>query len=214
MALENYEVREVPSKVAIEMVVEFHYLHRRASAMYTYGLFDTTTNEMVGTVVYGKPASHSVCKGVCGADEAQNVIELTRLWIADVTPKNAESYLIGQSLKLLPQDKDIIVSYAEIGAGHLGTVYQATNWIYVGLTDKHVMWKIDGEEVGHNRHRFDEYGGENNAKKILGDRMTPYYRPRKHRYVMFRGNRTRKKELLSKLRYEIKPYPKSLETTE
>lgn len=214
MALEKYQVREIPSRTAMEMVIEFHYLHRRASAMYTFGLFDLETDEMVGCIVYGKPASHAVCKGICGADEAGNVIELTRLWIADVTPKNAESYLIGNSLRLLPVEKDIVVSYAEIGAGHRGIVYQATNWTYVGMTDKHVMWNIDGEAVGHNRHRFDEYGGENKAKEILGDRMTPYYRPRKHRYVMFRGSKARKKELRSKLRYKIKPYPKDLSIEE
>ena len=32
--------------------------------------------------------------GVCGNDEADNVIELTRLWIDDCVGKNAESFLM------------------------------------------------------------------------------------------------------------------------
>lgn len=33
-------------------------------------------------------------------------------------------------------------------------------------------------------------------------------RPRKHRYVYFNAPRKRRKELRSKLRYEVLPYPK------
>ena len=189
------------------MVVEHHYLHRRASAMYCYGLFDG--EEMIGCVVYGKPASHALCKGVCGPEEADKVIELTRLWIQDGTPKNTESYLIGRSLRLLPKDKDIIVSYAEIQAGHVGTVYQATNWIYTGMSDRHVEWRLDGDSGNHSRHLFDQHGGVNGAKEFYGARLQRHERPRKHRYVFFNtASKKRKKELINKLRYEVQPYPK------
>lgn len=189
------------------MVVEFHYLHRKAPASFCYGLFNET-GQMVGTVVYGKPASPSLCKGIAGAEESSKVMELTRLWIADTTPKNAESFLIGQSLKMLPPEYDIIVSFAEIQAGHVGTVYQATNWLYTGKSDRHVEWKLDGVSGKHSRHLLDEYGGVNKAKEVLGDRLVRAERPRKHRYIMLRGSKARKRELLDKLRYQVLPYPK------
>lgn len=179
--------------------------------MYTFGLFDSVTEEMVGCIIYGKPASHCLCKGVCGPEEAVNVIELTRLWIADVTPKNAESFLIGQSLRMLPVEKDIVVSYAEISAGHVGVVYQATNWLYTGMSDRHVEWRLDGKSGSHSRHLFDAHGGVTGAKAFYGERLERHERPRKHRYVMFRGNKWRKHELLEKLKYEVKPYPKGLD---
>ena len=84
----DYTIRPVSSKDANLMVIENHYLHRRASTMFAYGLFDG--EEMIGCVIYGKPASPSVCVGVCGKDESSNVLELTRLWIKDGTPKNTE----------------------------------------------------------------------------------------------------------------------------
>jgi len=203
----DYKVEQVSSQEATKMVVEHHYLHRRASAMYCYGLFDG--EEMIGCVVYGKPASHALCKGVCGPEEADKVIELTRLWIQDGTPKNTESYLIGRSLRLLPKDKDIIVSYAEIQAGHVGTVYQATNWIYTGMSDRHVEWRLDGDSGNHSRHLFDQHGGVNGAKEFYGARLQRHERPRKHRYVFFNtASKKRKKELINKLRYEVQPYPK------
>ena len=205
----DYTIREVTSQEATKMVVEFHYLHRRASAMHCFGLFDG--EEMIGCVIYGKPASPSLCVGVCGKEESDKVIELTRLWIKDNTPKNTESFLIGRSLRLLPKQKDIIVSYAEIDAGHVGTVYQATNWIYTGKSDRHVEWRLDGLSGSHSRHLFDEHGGVNGAKEFFGERLHRHERPRKHRYVMFNTKSiARRRELLSKLRYEIQPYPKSL----
>jgi hypothetical protein len=208
VALDDYEIHAIPYRHAMAMVVEHHYLHRRAPASFCYGLFESS-GQMVGTIVYGKPASPSLCNGIAGPEESSRVIELTRLWIADMTPKNAESFLIGNSLKMLPDEFDIVVSFAEIGAGHVGTVYQATNWIYTGKSDRHVEWKLDGKGNKHSRHLFDEHGGVNGAKEFYGDRLQKVDRPQKHRYVMFRGSKARKRELLGKLRYEVRPYPKN-----
>lgn len=207
MALSGYEVHEIPANHATEIIVQNHYLHRRGPASSAFGLFDDL-GSLVGVITYGTPASPSLVKGVAGEDEACHVTELTRLWIADITPKNAESFLIGNSLKMLPDDKDIVVSFAEVRAGHVGTVYQATNWIYTGLSDRHVEWHVDGVESSkHGRHLFDEFGGVDGAKEALGDRLVRTERPRKHRYVYLRGDKWRRKELLSKLRYDPQPYP-------
>lgn len=208
MTLADYTVEQIPANVANEIVVANHYLHRRGPTSIAYGLFNEN-GTLVGVITYGKPANPAICKGICGPEETSHVYELTRLWIADITPKNAESYLIGQSLKQLPEEMDIIVSYAEINAGHVGTVYQATNWLYTGLSDRHAIWLLDGQETGkHQRHLFDTHGGVNGAKEHYGERLQKAERPRKHRYVMLRGNKTRRKELRKKLRYETHPYPK------
>jgi len=214
MSLEGWEVHRIGYLEAVNIIVKNHYLHRRGPASDCFGLFDNY-GTLMGVITYGTPASASLCKGVAGPEEAPHVTELTRLWIADITPKNAESFLIGNSLKMLPPEKDIVVSYAEIRAGHVGTVYQATNWLYTGMSDRHVQWVVDGVEGNkHSRHLFDEYGGVEGAKKALGDRLQRVERPRKHRYVMLRGDKRRRKELLSKLRYEVQPYPKASSTTE
>lgn len=203
---EIYEVRPVESSVAQAMVVENHYLHRRAQAIFCYGLFEG--EKMLGVVIWGKPASPWPCRGICGREEESHVLELTRLWISDESVKNAESFLIASSIKMLPIEYDILLSYAEIRAGHVGTVYQATNWLFTGLSDRHVEWWLDGKPPSHSRHAFDAAGGVKAAKLLYGDRMTAHERPRKNRYIMFRGSKKRRKELMAKLRYEILPYPK------
>lgn len=206
-SLSNFTIRRIDSKTATEMVVKNHYLHRRASTMFAFGMFDG--DELIGCVIFGKPASNALCVGVCGREEASKVLELTRLWIKDGTPKNTESRLIGRSIKMLPKEFEILVSYAEIQAGHIGTVYQATNWIYTGLSDKHVEWRLDGKSAQHSRHLFDQHGGVNGAKAFYGERLERHERPRKHRYVYFNTTKSwRHKELLDKLKYRPQPYPK------
>jgi hypothetical protein len=198
MGIKNdYYVDAISYKTAMYYVINFHYLQRKASCVYSFGLIHKETKEIVGVITYGVPASPFVCRGLCGNEEEKNVYELTRLWIKDEVPKNAESFLIGNTIKLV--DREIIVSYSEPEQGHRGIVYQATNFLYCGLTEKRTnRVKIDGENKKHNRHAaYDKEG------TILVDR------PRKHRYVYLNCKRTRKKELLSKLRYKIQKYPKA-----
>lgn len=188
----------------MSMVVENHYLHRKAPCSFSFGMFNEL-EEMVGVIVYGTPSSAPLRRGVCGVEEKDNVIELTRLWIADGIGKNAESYLIGNTLRKV--NKEIIVSYAEAEQGHLGIVYQATNWIYTGLSAKRTNWSVEGLE-GHNQTIVDKYSAVELREKY-GDKFTLVDRPRKHRYVFFNCDRRRKRELLKKLKYKTAPYPKN-----
>ena len=201
-----YYIKEIDKKIAQEIHIKEHYLHRKAPCSYAYGLFEKETDKIVGVVLYGVPASRSLQKGICGEDYANQVGELTRLWVEDGTPKNVESFLIGNTIKL--QGFKILVSFAECKQGHVGYVYQATNWLYTGLSAKRTDVVIDGKVCGHPRHITDKYGGQKQAREILGDRFQLVPRPRKHRYIYFNCNKKEKKILMSKLRYKILPYPK------
>ena len=143
-------------------------------------------------------------RGICGDAEKNNVIELTRLWIDDICPKNSASFLIGNTIKSL--DKEIVVSFADISQNHLGIVYQATNWIYTGLSAKRTNWTIDGD-TRHCQTLADKYTAKQIREKF-GDRFSLQPRPQKHRYIYFNCNHRRKKELFRKLKYKPKPYPK------
>ena len=196
----------------MDVVIKKHYLHRKCPCSHAFGLFERGTkytslfdnDRLVGVIIYGTPSSAPLRKGICGADESFNVLELTRLWVEDGTPKNTESFFIGNTIKLV--DKEIIVSYAEIQQGHLGVVYQATNWIYTGLSAKRTNWTIDGIDK-HCQTIADKYTAKQIRDKY-GDRFKLVDRPRKHRYVYFNANKRRKRELLNKLKYKIQPYPK------
>lgn len=202
---DSYSIIQIDYKTAMSLVIKNHYLHRKAPCSFAFGLKCKVSGEIVGVVVYGTPSSATLRRGICGDDEKENVIELTRLWINDKTPKNSESFLIGNTIPLV--DKQIIVSYAEIEAGHLGIVYQATNWIYTGLSAKRTNWTIEGVDL-HCQTIADKYTSKEIRAKY-GDKFSLKDRPRKHRYVYFNCNKYRKKELLSKLKYPILKYPKN-----
>lgn len=205
MLKDEYYIEPIDYQLAMSIVTKYHYLHRVAPCSRAFGLFERKTKLIVGCICYGVSCSSTLLKGICGEDEMHNVYELTRLWIKDGTPKNSESFLIGNTLRQL--DKEIIVSFSEKDRGHVGTVYQATNFLYCGLSARFVDPKVEGLEGMH--HATFAHGMSNQEiRDTFGDKVHFVERPRKHRYVFINAKGRRKKELLAKLKYEIQPYPK------
>ena len=169
-------------------ILKKHYLGRKPSVSYAFGLF--LNNKISGIITFGKPASNSLCEGVCGKQYKANVFELNRLITDDDLPKNTMSKFVSTALKMLPKDL-IIVSYADSGMNHNGYIYQATNFIYTGITKQRTdKYTPNGK---HSRHYNNEF---NHLRKV---------RTAKHRYIYFTG---KNKKWLKLLNYDIKKYPK------
>lgn len=119
--------------------------------------------------------------------------------------------IVGNSLSHLPKPS-IVVSYADTNQGHVGYVYQATNFIYTGLSAKRTDWKVKGMEHLHGQTIADmSKGHENRAdfmREKFGDDFYLKDRPRKHRYVFIVSSKSQRKVILSALKYEVEPYPK------
>lgn len=203
MALEGYTIGKISYQEAMAIVVKEHYLHRKAPCSVAFGLF--YYGEIKGVICYGTPSSAPLRKGIAGIENAGNVVELTRLWVCDSVPRNGESFLIGRTLK--HAGKEIIVSYAEIQHGHLGVVYQATNWLYTGLSAKRTNWVVEGINK-HCQTLADKYSAKE-IRDAYGDRFSLQDRPRKHRYVYLNAKGNRRKVLLAALKYQIEKYPKN-----
>ncbi len=206
MALENYKIRQIDYATAMRVVVREHYLHRKAPCSVAFGLF--LGDDLKGVVCYGTPSSAPLRSGIAGPENACNVVELTRLWVCDSVPRNGESFLIGRTVS--KAGKEIVVSFAEIQQGHVGIVYQATNWIYTGLSAKRTNWTIAGIDK-HCQTIADKYTAKEVRAKY-GDRFSLTDRPRKHRYVYINAKGRRRAELLAALRYKPAPYPKAPNT--
>lgn len=184
--MENITVRQITYEETKPWLLKKHYAKRMPSISFAYGLF--VDDVLQGVVTYGSPASPSLCKGVCGEEYKSKVLELNRLAINSTADKNSASILVGRSLKMLPRDK-VVVSYADTAQGHVGYVYQATNWTYTGATKPRT--DIDTGDK-HSRH----YEG-------ITDYSKRKPRSSKHRYVFFRDKKARRA-----LRYQPQPYPK------
>lgn len=184
-----------------------HYAKRLCPISYAFGAY--VDNKLIGIVTYGVPSSSRLREGICGKDMAMMVLELNRLCC--LNEKNVASELVGKSLNMLPKPS-IVVSYADTQQGHVGYVYQATNFIYTGLSAKRTDWKVKGLEHKHSATIADMSRGYKNRAQFMRDKFQgDFYledRPRKHRYVFFVGKKTDKFKMLNNLKYPIEVYPK------
>lgn len=178
----------IKSEETYPWLLQKHYAKRIPQIMYAFGLYEEST--LVGVVTYGIPASPSLCMGICGKEWSDKVLELNRLCLQDNT-KNQSSFLVSNSIKLLPKPT-IVVSYADQAQGHVGYVYQATNFLYTGSTKERT--DMGGRDGKHSRHNKDP--------------SIRVFRSSKNRYVYFHGDKKQKKLMRNLLKYEVLPYPK------
>ena len=204
----EYLVKKINRVDCEPYILGIHYAKRWPSISYAFGLY--LNSVLCGVVSYGTPPSSPLKKGVAGDEYKSDVLELNRLCLLN-NLKNEASILVGASLKLMPKNK-IIVSFADISQGHAGIVYQATNFIYCGLSAKRTDWKVKGKEHLHGQTIADEFRGVKNRAQAMRDKYgDDFYlepRPRKHRYIFITGSKTYKKKVKLNLRYSEQPYPK------
>ncbi len=206
--MENLEVKQIDYKTAMNVIVEKHYLHRKCPCSIAFGLFKE--HILVGVIVFGKPSSYTLCEGVAGKDESKNVIEFNRLWVCDTMPKNTESWFTSRAIKQCPFE--IIVSFADTEQGHIGYIYQATNWLYCGESKKQRYFRLkdnSNNEGGTEYRRRERMPKAKIIEQYGEEYVEEYYSSLKHRYIYFNADKRRKNELLKKLKYAILPYPKS-----
>lgn len=206
------EIKQITRNECSEYILEIHYAKRWPSISFAFGLF--VDDELCGVCTYGTPPSAPLRRGIAGDEYKGSVLELNRLCLK-YNRKNEASFLVGNSLKLLPKNK-IIVSFADISQGHIGLVYQATNFIYCGLSAKRTDWKVKGKEHLHGQTIADEFRGVKNRAQAMRDKYgDDFYlspRPRKHRYIFITGGKKFKKAIKKLIKYKIIEYPKSINT--
>lgn len=132
---------EIPERKATELVIQNHYLHRRCQISWCWGI--QQGDDILGVLTIGRPATWSAMAGVVGEtyiqqkgvfSRSKDVYELNRLWVHDSLPRNTESRFIAWCLREVRKKHPqiILISYADGMSGHVGYVYQATNWLYLG----------------------------------------------------------------------------------
>ena len=177
----NYTVKKVSCLVARDFIITNHYskgCHYRPSPC--YGLFEGS--EMIGCLCFSTPCSENVRSSVFGEDYKKHVIELHRLFIFDITPKNTESWFISKCLKLLKLDRpDIwcVITFADSTEGHTGTIYKATNAIYCGMTSKATFYMDEKGTLRHPR----QCGVNITVDDAYTRGWVPVKRFAKHRYI-------------------------------
>jgi hypothetical protein len=207
--VESYYVRSIDSFLCNEWLLKKHYLKRKTSFTYSFGLFRDKI--LVGVLTFGNAIPLNMKKSLFGEEHMDLVYELNRLCTNDDLDKNSNSFFISQAFKLLPKPM-VIVSYADKSVGHTGYIYQATNFMYTGESHTQMDWKLKGSEHIHSRTLMDEFSFQPDRVKKLkekyGDDLYQVKREAKHRYVYVLSDKRKKNEIMSKRLFKIEPYPK------
>lgn len=191
--MEN-KFKQIGYSDSINFLLPRHYSGRKPSITFSFGYFEN--NNLMAVCTFGKPASNSLCIGVCGIEYSSKVYELNRLCCEPVI-KIQLSEFVGWCLNELKKNDLILISYADTQMNHNGYIYQATNWIYTGITKPRTDKYVEGNK--HSRH-YDNLN-QNGLRK---------FRSSKHRYIYFATNKRNKKNYLNKLNYSIFDYPKGV----
>ena len=160
--------------------------------------------QYIGVVIFSRGANNHI--GTPYNLQQTECVELTRIALREHQHFVSEIMMAAlRKLKEMNPGLRLIVSYADPMHGHVGAIYQATNWIYVGPAKIQNHWMINGRLV-HKKTI--------NALKPKGITQSEFvyahYRnalsvpvPGKHTYLM-PLDRKMKKQLLPL----AKPYPK------
>lgn len=179
----------------------FHYSKSVPAVQYAYNVYNDN-EEWCGVIVYGGGANNNLPKSF--GKNAGEVLKLER--VALNGKQETTSKAVALSLKQLHKDDplcQIVVSFSDHRQRHIGTIYQATNWIYLGLTitsDTQYFYngKWTHERTINSRPNRDE------LKRTLPKRENS----NKFKYVYVFDKKERKKYLSVAL-----PYPKDADIT-
>lgn len=158
----------------------------------------------VGVVVFGVGAIPTLVKQY--GLQPNEGCELVRVALRE--HKHFVSEIIAKAIKYLRESNPglrLIVSFADPEQGHIGAIYQATNWIYTGKSHATEEFIVNGiRRHGRSLH----HGKPKNMTKkeyarLLDPNFTVVMGSSKHRYLMPLDRKMRKQ--IAPL---AKPYPK------
>lgn len=209
----DLKVKSVPSSFVRQYVATYHYSHVMPDNSFEcfagyYGI------KLAGVVVFGSGANNKTFSALIPDMELEDCRELTRLWSPDGMPQNTESKLIKESLKLLPNNVNLIVSFADPSQNHQGIIYQASNFLYCGMSGSSTMLinekgeKFHVRTIGSYKRRHPELRNLTNKEVMEKYNWKSVESSGKHRYVLLRGKKWIKNLMLKELNDRIKPYPK------
>lgn len=153
-------------------VKQHHYSKACPPGMHWFSAWHGS--ELVGVMLFRKPSLPKTGKayGV--------TLELSRVVLLDEAGKNSESRFIGWALRWLRKHTDhaAVISFADPRFGHVGTIYKASNWQYLGREVGHGTRRIvvDGEWL-HSKTAYDRWG-------MSGANLIAHLHPRKVEVVV------------------------------
>lgn len=187
----RYRLERIQFKRAAQYIRARHYTKGSHNGAFPcYGLFEGRS--LVGVLMFATSCSENVRASVFGPDHKDTVTELHRLHLRDSVPKNGESWMIAKCLKMLKEDRpqtNGVIAYSDPTSSHVGTIYQATNAYYTGMTSPRRFYEDQSGRLRHPRQNGKNISVAEAKKKG----WKSVRRQGKYRYVFIIGSRLNRK---------------------
>jgi hypothetical protein len=223
-SLKGAVVERITRARAATIILKYEWLRTLGSGVRAYyGL--KIDGELLGAVCLGTMGGD--IRNICGEEYADKTVCLMRGACVPHAPKNAASFLIRHACRLAFKDFGwcVFFAYSDSDAGEIGTVYQASNWYFIGeglgrpVKSYHTDYEspdgkviVSSYKLNHDKRRtFVRSLGWDASKgpmrpyiESLG--WKPIKRYGKKKWAWFEG--PDKDKLKKACRYAFLPYPK------
>lgn len=231
---DHYHVEKIPRKPAEDFIREYHYARGCSNSTMPWGLYEQGAGTLIGVIAFSVPISENARADIfedidgpasenidyCDCDQIEekhgyrkHVTNLQRMAIHPNAPKNTATWFISRALKGLKKHAPkywAVTSFADTTEGHDGTVYQAANADYYGMTEPEVFYKTPSGRL-RSRKQDSSYGEHNISReeaKELGWEIVK--RKAKHKYIFWLpGPYQSKDDLREMSTIELQDYPES-----
>lgn len=218
-SLSGFYVKEISKEEAKPIILKYEWLGTMPKiTRFCYGLF-SPDDELHGVACFGMGMGTNA-GNISDADIAKPIC-LERGACVHYSHPHAPSFLVAKSCRKAYEEKgyNVFYAYSDSEAGEIGTIYQACNWIYIGVSP--------GRQSKYRYKYRNVFTGEVLSSRTmrsrvvrLKDRGEP---PEdgvwekikdlgKGKYVWFEGSKSDKKKLKRGLRYPEVIYPKRVIT--
>ena len=202
-ALQQLRVQPIPNGAARDLLIREHYLHSLpGGTMLCFGVFLAARLLGALTIGVGPKLGHRLVEDA----SSQDCATLTRLWLSDKLSANSESRVIGVVLRSLARHTSIkfLLAYADPSVGHVGIVYQASGWLYTGLSSPTSVYDLGDGILRHGRSLGYSFGSHSVKHfRASGVPIKAVTQSPKHRYLRFLDRSWKKR-----LRIPVVPYPR------
>jgi len=142
-------VREIPYQQAKEFILKYEWLGNMGTTVRAFGLF--FGDELAAVECFGHPGSEPI-REICGKEHADKVYWLARGARTHWAHPHSSSFLVNRACRMMGEPwktsdgrdmpaKHVFLATADTDAGEIGTVYQASNWFYLGKASSDRMFK-------------------------------------------------------------------------
>ena len=183
----RFEVAKIASdSLAKAFVLEHHYLDSYPAARRRIGLYERS-GRMCGVAVFSVPCNPATLS--CLGCDLSAALELGRFVLLAEVPANGETWFLGRCFSLLKSEGfEGVVSFSDpeprmdaegtvFFGGHIGTIYQAHNAIYLGRARAKYMAMLPDRRTLHRRALAKLKSGDRGwryvAKQLVSYGATP-----------------------------------------